>query len=74
MRAPGERPFAVIKRVFHEGHVLVTTVQRVRVKLMFACFCFNLVQLGSLGWAECVGSRSADGEVDVGGLGLRLGL
>jgi IS5 family transposase len=49
VRAPGERPFAVIKRVFHAGHVLVTTVQRVRVKMMFACFCFNLVQLGSLG-------------------------
>ena len=48
-RCPGERPFAVIKRVFGMGHVLVTTVQRVRVKLVFACFCFNLVQLGRLG-------------------------
>jgi len=48
-RAPGERPFALIKRVFNAGHVLVTTVQRVRVKMVFACFCFNLVQLGSLG-------------------------
>ena len=47
-RAPGERPFAVIKRVFHAGHVLVTTVKRVHVKMVFACFCFNLVQLGSL--------------------------
>ena len=47
-RAPGERPFAVIKRVFNAGHVLVTTVQRVRVKMVFACFCFNLVQLGTL--------------------------
>lgn len=47
-RAPGERPFAVIKRVFHAGHVLVTTVQRVRVKMVFACLCFNLVQLGTL--------------------------
>ncbi|MBL7168446.1 IS5 family transposase, partial [Candidatus Bathyarchaeota archaeon] len=28
-RAPGERPFAVIKRVFGSGHVLVTTVKRV---------------------------------------------
>ena len=47
-RAPGERPFAVIKRMFNAGHVLVTTVERVRVKMMFACFCFNLVQLGTL--------------------------
>jgi IS5 family transposase len=47
-RAPGERPFAVIKRVFGLGHVLVTSVERVRVKMVFACFCFNLVQLGTL--------------------------
>ena len=38
----------MIKRVFNMGHVLVTTVERVRVKMVFACFCFNLVQLGSL--------------------------
>ena len=31
-RAPGEHPFAVIKRVFNAGHVLVTTVPRVRVR------------------------------------------
>jgi len=47
-RAPGERPFAVIKRVFKAGHVLVTTVPRVRVKMVFACLCFNLMQLGAL--------------------------
>jgi len=47
-RAPGERPFAVIKRVFNAGHVLVTTLPRVRVKMVFACLCFNLVQLGTL--------------------------
>ena len=47
-RAPGERPFAVVKRVFHAGHVLVTTVPRVHVKMVFACLCFNLVQLGTL--------------------------
>jgi len=50
-RAPGERPFAVIKRVFGSGHVLVTSLPRVRVKMAFACMCFNLVQLGRL----CVG-------------------
>ena len=48
-RSPGERPFAVIKRVFGGGHVLVTTLVRVRVKMLFACMCFNLVQLGRLG-------------------------
>lgn len=47
-RAPGERPFALIKRVFHAGHVLVTTVQRVHVRMMFSCFCFNLIQLKTL--------------------------
>ena len=36
-RAPGERPFAVIKRVFNAGHVLVMTVPRVHVKMVFAC-------------------------------------
>ena len=39
----------VIKRVFGSGHVLVTTLMRVRVKLVFACLGFNLVQLGRLG-------------------------
>ena len=47
-RAPGEGPFTVIKRVFHAGYVMVTTVPRFHVKLMFACFCFNLVQLDRL--------------------------
>ncbi len=47
-RAPGERPFALIKRMFGSGHVLVTTVKRVHVKMVFACLCFNLVQLGTL--------------------------
>jgi IS5 family transposase len=48
-RSPGERPFAVIKRVFGSGYVLVTTVERVHVKMVFCCLGFNLVQLGSLG-------------------------
>ena len=48
-RAPRERPFAVIKRVFGAGHVLVTSLARVRVKMVFACLCFNLVQLNTLG-------------------------
>ncbi len=48
-RAPGERPYAVIKRIFHAGHVLVTTLARVRVKMVFACLCYNLLQLNALG-------------------------
>ncbi len=48
-RAPGERPFAVLKRVFDAGHVLVTTLPRVHVKMVFACLCFNLLQMETLG-------------------------
>ena len=47
-RAPVERPYAVIKTVFGSGHVRVTTVPRVGVKMMFASFCFNLYQLNTL--------------------------
>ncbi len=47
-RAPGERPYAVIKNVFKSGHVKVTTVGRVCVKMLFACFGFNLYQLRTL--------------------------
>jgi len=47
-RAPGERPFAVMKTVFRGGHVRVTTVKRVYVKQMFAAFAFNLYQLVTL--------------------------
>ena len=46
-RAPGERPFAVIKRMFGSGHVVVSMLPRVHVKMVFACLCFNLVQLGT---------------------------
>jgi IS5 family transposase len=47
-RAPVERVFAVIKRVFNGGRVLVTSLPRVRVKLVFGCLCFNLMQLRSI--------------------------
>ena len=47
-RAPGERHYAVIKRVFHETHVLVTTVPRVAVKMIFTAIDFNLYQLCTL--------------------------
>ncbi len=47
-RAPGERPYAVIKNVFKSGHTTVTTVARVAVKMVFASFGFNLFQLSTL--------------------------
>ena len=42
-RSRGERPYSVIKTIFHGGHVFVTTIPRVRVKNMFACLGHNLV-------------------------------
>ena len=48
IRAPGERPFAVIKTVFKAAHVLVTTVQRVHIKMMFTAFAYNPYQLRTL--------------------------
>ena len=48
IRAPGERPFAVIKTVFKAAHVLVTTVERVNVKMIFTAIAFNLYQLRNL--------------------------
>ncbi|MGC9445442.1 MAG: IS5 family transposase [Candidatus Methanospirareceae archaeon] len=47
-RAPGERHYAVIKRVFNAGHVLVTTVERANVKMIFTALGFNLYQLRTL--------------------------
>ena len=47
-RAPAERHYAVMKRVFHAGHVMVTTVPRVHVKMLFTAFGFNLYQLHTL--------------------------
>jgi IS5 family transposase len=48
IRAPGERPFAVIRTVFKAAHVLVTTVQRVNVKMVFTAMAYNLYQLRTL--------------------------
>ncbi len=47
-RSPGERPYAVIKEVFHGGITYVTTLARVHVKNVFACIAFNLYQLVTL--------------------------
>lgn len=48
LRSPGERPFAVIKRIFGTGKVLVTTVERVDVKMTVAAIAYNLFQLCTL--------------------------
>jgi IS5 family transposase len=48
IRAPGERPFAVIKIIFKAAHVLVTTTERVNVKMAFTAIAFNLFQLKTL--------------------------
>ena len=48
IRAPGERPFGVIKRVFNGGRTFVKTLGRVSIKEMFKCFAYNLYQLVSL--------------------------
>jgi IS5 family transposase len=48
IRAPGERPFAVVKTVFKAAHVLVTTVNRVNVKMVFTAMAYNLYQLRTL--------------------------
>ena len=45
-RALVEYPFAIMKRVFHFSHTLVTLSRRVRVKFMFSCLAYNLFTLG----------------------------
>lgn len=47
-RVPGERVHAVTKNIFNSGMVLVTTVERVNVKMLFTVFCYNLHQLRTL--------------------------
>lgn len=48
IRAPGERPFSVVKRVFHNDRTNVKTLERVVVKEMFKFFAYNLYQLVTL--------------------------
>ncbi|WP_407354946.1 IS5 family transposase [Methanolobus sp. WCC5] len=47
-RVPCERVYAVAKEVFKAGKVLVTTVERVNVKMLMTVFSFNLHQLRTL--------------------------
>lgn len=48
IRAPGERQYSVIKRVFHGERTQVKTLERVMIKEMFKCFAYNLYQLVTL--------------------------
>jgi IS5 family transposase len=48
IRSPGERPFAVIKRIFNGARTKVKTLGRVRIKEVFKCFAYNLYQLVTL--------------------------
>ena len=48
VRAPGERPFAVLRRVFRGGRTCVKNIKRVSVHGMMDCFAYNLYQLFTL--------------------------
>jgi len=48
IRCLGERPFAVIKRVFHAGHVYVKTLSRVTTHVFMRCFAYNIYRAHSL--------------------------
>lgn len=48
VRSLGELPYAVMKRLFKAGHVLVTTIERVHAKNIFSCFSYNLYRLKSI--------------------------
>jgi IS5 family transposase len=47
-RAPGERPYAVIKNIFNSGHTRLTTTLRNHTRNIFNCFSYNLLQLKTL--------------------------
>jgi|SRR3989338_3890383 len=48
IRSVGERPFAVIKRVFNGDRTRVKTLERVMIKELFKCFAYDLYQLVTL--------------------------
>lgn len=48
IRAPGERPFAVMQRVFRGGCTRVKNLKRVTIEQAMECFAFNLYQLFTL--------------------------
>lgn len=48
IRAPGERPFGVIKRTFNGARTFVKTLKRVSIKELFKAFAYDLYQLVTL--------------------------
>lgn len=48
IRAVGERPFSVIKYVFHAGYTYIKTLPRVSIKERFKALAYNLYQLVTL--------------------------
>ncbi len=46
IRSAVEHPYVFFKGMFHFGHVMVTTAQRVRVKTCLIAICYNLVKAG----------------------------
>ena len=44
IRSAVEHPYAFFKGMFHFFHVMVTTVQRVRVKTYLTAICYNLMR------------------------------
>ena len=54
LRSPGERPHAVIKRVFGAGRVLVTIFKRACLELMVIAFAFDLYQFCTLKKANVI--------------------
>ena len=48
IKAPGERPFAVMHKVMHGGKTLLTELHRVFVQQVMCCFTYNLIQIRRL--------------------------
>ena len=47
-KAPGERPFAVMRNVMNGGKTLLTELHRVFVQQVMCCFTYNLIQIRRL--------------------------
>ena len=63
VRAPVEHPYAVIKRIFHGGRVLVTTSVRVKIKWTFVCTSYNLFRALTLLQLTCARKLSKKGKI-----------
>jgi len=52
VRCLGERPFAVIKRVFHGSRVFVKTIERVTTQVSLRCFAYNIYRAFGISLAK----------------------